>query len=417
MKKVMVVLLSLVLLLGAVLPVGADAAAQTTPCAPGEHKTYRDIFTFVHDPEYRIYDGDDFYQVAFYGNGLDTWHEPMAMWSIIENGTLTIDFYAYGGEYDSYYATITYNGETIVRSNSAKWESITISVKANDEVILRYHRYGPDGGACQFRASGAVWKAADDTEPTCTESVVCDLCGTVVKDTLPHTYDTEVDADCNMCGAVRDVTYTGWWSQNGKWYYYENGVKLTNTWKKDSVGLVYLGAGGDMLTNTWVKHSVGWCYVGKDGYCVLTNQWVKDSVGWCYFGADGRMLTDTWVKDSVGWCYVGTDGYCVTNRWVKDSVGWCYLGADGRMLTNAWVKDSVGWCYVGKDGRAVTEQWVKDTVGWCYLDKNGRVTKGAWVETGGKWYFVDIYGYMVTGKQYINGKWYYFDAMTGALAE
>ena len=59
----------------------------------------------------------------------------------------------------------------------------------------------------------------------------------------------------------------GWVAENGKWAYYENGVKATNKWLKDSVG---------------------WCYVGEDGYCV-TNCWKADSVGWCYLDANGRM--------------------------------------------------------------------------------------------------------------------------------
>ncbi len=125
----------------------------------------------------------------------------------------------------------------------------------------------------------------------------------------------------------------GWQLENGKWAFYENGVKLTSIWKADSKGWCYLDADGYMATNKWVRDSKGWCYVGADGYCV-TNQWVADSKGWCYLGADGRMVTNKWVADSKGWCYVGADGYCVTDKWVADSKGWCYLGADGRMVTN-----------------------------------------------------------------------------------
>ena len=119
------------------------------------------------------------------------------------------------------------------------------------------------------------------------------------------------------------VVNDGWVNEGGKWAYYENGVRITNK---------------------WVKDSVGWCYLGADGYCV-TNKWVADSVGWCYLDGQGRMVTNKWVMDSVGWCYLGADGYCVTNKWVADSKGWCYLDSNGRMVTNKWVKDSVGWCY------------------------------------------------------------------------
>ena len=199
----------------------------------------------------------------------------------------------------------------------------------------------------------------------------------------------------------------GWVDENGKWAFYENGVKLTNQWKADSQGWCYLGTDGYMATNKWVKDSKGWCYVGANGYCV-TNQWVADSKGWCYLGTDGRMVTNKWVKDSKGWCYVGADGYCVTNKWVADSKGWCYLGADGRMVTNKWVKDSKGWCYVGADGYCLTNAWKADSKGWCYLDANGRMVISNWVKDGGKWYYLDQNGYMVTGTKTIGGKTYKF---------
>ena len=201
----------------------------------------------------------------------------------------------------------------------------------------------------------------------------------------------------------------GWVEENGKWAYYENGVKLTNQWKKDSKGWCYLGADGYMATNKWIKDSQGWCYVGDNGYCV-TNTWKKDSKGWCYLDANGRMATNKWIKDSQGWCYVDGSGYCATNTWKKDSKGWVYLDASGRMVTNKWVKDSKGWCYVGADGYAVTNCWKKDSKGWCYLDENGSMTKNEWVKDGGKWYYLDGNGYMVTGTKKIGGKTYKFNS-------
>lgn len=200
----------------------------------------------------------------------------------------------------------------------------------------------------------------------------------------------------------------GWVLEDGVWYYYENGKKVTNDWRKDSRGWCYLLEDGRMATNMWIRDSVGWCYVGSDGYCV-TDEWVKDSYGWCYLNSEGRMATNKWILDSVGWCYVGADGYCVTDCWKKDSVGWVYLDHNGRMVTNRWVMDSVGWCYVGADGYAVTNCWKKDSVGWCYLNSEGSMTKSDWVLDGGKWYYLNADGYMVTGRQVIDGKVYYFD--------
>ncbi len=184
----------------------------------------------------------------------------------------------------------------------------------------------------------------------------------------------------------------GWVQENGNWVFYENGIKVTDTWKLDSVGWCYLDSKGTMATNQWIMDSVGWCYVGGDGYCV-TNCWQQDSNGWCYLDSTGRMATDQWIKDSVGWCYVGSDGYCVTNSWMADSIGWCYLDSNGRMATNQWIMDSVGWCYVGADGYCVTNSWMADSIGWCYLDENGRMVVNDYVyDSNGKCY-LDESGY------------------------
>ena len=208
---------------------------------------------------------------------------------------------------------------------------------------------------------------------------------------------------------VEGVAKNGWQLEGGKWYFYNNGQLVKNSWKADSKGWCYVGPNGYMLTNAWVRDSVGWCYVGADGYCV-TNCWKQDSNGWCYLDAQGRMATNKWIRDSQGWCYVGSDGYCVTNCWKRDSVGWVYLNSAGRMATNCWVRDSVGWCYVGADGYAVTNCWKRDSVGWCYLNGNGSMTKSQWLKDGGKWYYLDANGYMVTGTRVIGGKTYKFNA-------
>ncbi len=279
------------------------------------------------------------------------------------------------------------------------------------------------------------------------EDVVCSDCGETLDSIV---IDLNGSAEANhyfgngsrcSCGYVKNgsgnvTTLNGWISAGGKWYFYENGAKVTSSWRQDSVGWVYLDANGAMMTEAWVQDSTGWCYVGANGYAV-TNTWKKDSTGWVYLDANGVMVTNAWVQDAAGWCYVGADGYAVTNCWKQDSAGWCYLnsegsmtknswvetdgkwyyvdengyrvintwkkdsvgwvylGSDGAMVTNAWAEDSVGWCYLGADGYAVTNTWKKDSIGWCYLNSEGSMTKNAWVETDGKWYYVDENGYRV----------------------
>ncbi len=201
----------------------------------------------------------------------------------------------------------------------------------------------------------------------------------------------------------------GWVKLSGKWYFYENGVKVKNSWRKDSKGWVRLGEDGAMLTNKWCTDSKGWCYVGADGYAV-TNCWKKDSYGWIWLDSEGSMTKNKWLKDGGKWYFLDSNGYMVTNSWRKDSKGWVRLGPDGAMLTNKWCTDSKGWCYVGADGYAVTNCWKKDSIGWIWLDKEGSMTKSQWLYNGGKWYYLDADGYMVTGRQTIGGKVYNFNS-------
>ena len=206
-----------------------------------------------------------------------------------------------------------------------------------------------------------------------------------------------------------DAVLSGWINENGKWAYYEDGVKATNRWLMDSVGWCYVGADGYCVTNCWKADSKGWCYLDANGR-MATNKWIKDSVGWCYVGADGYCVTNKWVKDSVGWCYLDANGRMATNKWIKDSVGWCYVGANGYCVTNKWVKDSTGWCYLDSNGRMVYNKWVKDSVGWCYVGSSGYMVTNQWVKDGNYWYYLDGNGYMVTGTKVIGGKTYKFNS-------
>ncbi len=184
------------------------------------------------------------------------------------------------------------------------------------------------------------------------------------------------------------ATKQGWSKEDGEWYYYKDGEKLTNGWVKANAGWCWMDANGKWTKSRWIIDNGSWYYIKPDGY-MAANQWVKASGGWCYVGASGRMVTNGWVKDSKGWCWMGSDGYWVKNRWIQDKGTWYYIKSDGYMASS---------------------QWVKSGSQWCYLKASGAMAAGEWVEVGGSWYYLKANGYMATGTQTINGKTYRFDA-------
>lgn len=112
---------------------------------------------------------------------------------------------------------------------------------------------------------------------------------------------------CSDWVAVRPVNLVqdydnlknGWEKKDGKWYFYDNGKKLTGWHKiKWSKGLdwFYFDSTGAMLTS-WqkLKWSKGenWFYFTTDGAMVTGWQKLKWSKGesWFYFTADGAMVT------------------------------------------------------------------------------------------------------------------------------
>ncbi len=101
--------------------------------------------------------------------------------------------------------------------------------------------------------------------------------------------------------------------------------------------------------------------------------------------------------------------------WQQDiNEQWQYKMSDGTILSNTWIADGKAWYRTDMDGRLING-WFLDSNGkWYMLDKR-QETLGAclygWYfeEQDQKWYFLDVEnGHMLTGWQFIDGKWYYF---------
>ena len=98
---------------------------------------------------------------------------------------------------------------------------------------------------------------------------------------------------------------TGWVSNGGVWYYYDNkGNLVKNAW----VGDYYLGSDGKMVVKSWIYDNTykAWYYLGEDGV-YKRNAWA----GNYWLGSNGKMVVSSWVDN--GRYYVDSTGKWIPN--------------------------------------------------------------------------------------------------------
>ena len=249
----------------------------------------------------------------------------------------------------------------------------------------------------------------------------------------------------NSVGSVRsdEVTLTvqfkepttGWVTEDGKKYYYdENGRMLTAQWLRLNGSSYYFGEDGALVTDSWLTDEGETCYVNSRGVKVL-NDWV-DSDGKRYymdgkgrkvtgrqtirgesylFGEDGALVAAGWMQDNGKWYYLNNGGNVLKSRWLQLEGKWYFLGADGARLESQWLKDGSKWYYFESDGvMAADKQLLIDGKNY-FFDASGAMQTGKWAQVGGSWYYVTASGAVSTGWQKIGSVWYWFDS-SGVMA-
>ena len=262
------------------------------------------------------------------------------------------------------------------------------------------------------------------TAPTCTEvgytTYTCSECGdSYIVDEVPalgHTYESVITEPtytemgytthtCTVCGDTYVDSYTdclvhnGWVKEDGKWYFYVEGVKQTG-WLKDGGKWYYLDANGEMQTG-WIQLNNKWYYLNNS----MVTGWQKIGGQWYYFNAVGAMQSG-WIKLNGTWYYL--DNEMVTG-WQKIDGLWYYFNSNGAMQTG-WIKLNGTWYYL--DSEMVTG-WLRIDGKWYYFKANGAMQTG-WIKLNGTWYYLDSTGVMQTGWENVNGTWYYLNA-NGAM--
>lgn len=245
----------------------------------------------------------------------------------------------------------------------------------------------------------------------------------------------------------------GWVEENGKKYWYENGVKQGTTgrgkeiYDPNSDAWYWLDAvqGGAMTVNKdvyqeskagqWADKPDGtgkWVRYDENGHMV--KGWQTTDKGTYYFDLiTGAMAKGTGDIDGVPCAFDEYTGIALDGQWLTiNGADFWYekgvrQGLDGRgkeiydPASDAWYwLDSVdqGKKATSKDvyQESKAGQWADRADGtgkWVRYDAQGHMIKG-W-SADKRYYFDPIYGTMAKGDAVIDGRTYHFDKNTGVL--
>lgn len=245
----------------------------------------------------------------------------------------------------------------------------------------------------------------------------------------------------------------GWVEENGKKYWYENGVKQGTTgrgkeiYDPDSDAWYWLDAvqGGAMTVSKdvyqesaagqWADKPDGtgkWVRYDENGHMV--KGWQTTDKGTYYFDLiTGAMAKGAGNIDGVPCAFDEYTGIALDGQWltIKGADFWYEKGVrqglDGRgkeiydPASDAWYwLDAVdqGKKATSKDVYQESEagQWADRADGtgkWVRYDAQGHMIKG-W-SADKRYYFDPIYGTMAKGDAVIDGRTYHFDKNTGVL--
>lgn len=141
--------------------------------------------------------------------------------------------------------------------------------------------------------------------------------------------------------------------------------------------------------------------------------WESSGGKWRYY--KNGTLVKGWLrlgKNKNRVFYLDSNGNMVTG--LKKIGAYHYYFDKEGLLKKGWVKIGSSWYYFLANGRMKTG-WLKLGSRYFYLQKNGKMKTGWLKDTDGNWYYLNYEGAMVTGRQVIQGKVYYFGNMGNLL--
>ena len=197
------------------------------------------------------------------------------------------------------------------------------------------------------------------------------------------------------------ATKNGFVKENGKTYYYENGVKHKGWLTLDGKKYYFTKGAGYMCTGWLTNSKVEKRYFNKTTGVMAT--------GWVSYSNDNRRYFSTGNGVmATGWLKVGSNRY--------------YMEPDTGYATKGFQKIGSYYRYFYSKSGALARGWLSNSSGErryfatsSKKSKDGAMSTGFDTIDGKKYYFKTGSGKMVTGWKTISGKKYYF-SKNGVMA-
>lgn len=279
----------------------------------------------------------------------------------------------------------------------------------------------------------------------------------ILTDAAPANSGARLDVTSDAAKSVSPAATTvvganGIYEEDGKLYYFENGVKVVPTEGRGKE--VY-----DRATDSWyfIETSNGGQVAANKEVFLQDNE--DGSGRWVRYDANGKMIKGFFVDaDGNGFYYDETTGAMTKGAVVVDGLD-CYFdeetgkGAEGWRAVDGvtyWYEDGIRQGYNANDpafrGKEIydpaSDAWywldnvqngavakskdvymesladAEGTIGkWVRYDADGHMVKGWDTNEAGTYYFDLTYGTMAKGVVTIDGKRREFDVITGILKE
>ena len=321
------------------------------------------------------------------------------------------------------------NLQNYCNNNGLDWHTLYgqmrfLEYELNSLSSLRSYMYGISNDANGAYHAGYEWCRVYELGGNTSDTTRCDSRGTLARDTFWPKYQN---------GSTGG--YTGWRSENGRDYWYENGVKQGTTgrgkeiYDPDSDAWYWLDAdqgGAKAVSKNVYQESNGGKWVRYDANGHMVKGWDVNENGTYYFDQiTGAMAKGALLLDDVQYGFDPIMGTMLDCQWLHTEVGDYWYeggirqGTEGRgkeiydLASDAWY-----WLDAVDNGKkAVSKDVYQESNGgkWVRYDADGHMIKGWDTQGVDRFYFDPITGAMAKGVVMIDGIRYWFDSRTGAL--